>query len=71
MRLGIPTMLVLALMAGGCRRESFDDQWHRKSDEASKTASAMERDMQARLRVAQQAGHGLDASAVEAASSGP
>lgn len=68
MRLSIPALLALALMAGGCRRESFDDQWRRESNEAGQSASAMEREMHARLRVAQQAGHGLG---VEAASSGP
>lgn len=62
---------VLALMAGGCHRESFDDQWQHKSEEANKTANAMERDMQTRMRVAQQAGHDLASSAVEAGASGP
>lgn len=68
-RIGI--VMILALMTGGCRRESFDDQWRRKSDEASQSAEAMERDMQARLKVAQQAGYDLAPDAASAAASGP
>lgn len=70
-RIGIAALLAVALMGGGCRRESFDDQWRRKSEEADRTASAMERDMQARLRVAEQAGQGLSSGAAETVSTGP
>lgn len=63
--------LVAALMAGACRRESFDDEWQRQSRQADQSASAMERDMQARLRVAQAAGQDMSASASEADTSAP
>jgi len=68
--IGLGLLAMVALMAGGCRRESFDDQWQRRSKEADQTASAMERDMQARLHIAKEAGQGLP-SAAETASTGP
>ncbi|WDF75096.1 hypothetical protein [Novosphingobium sp. KACC 22771] len=70
-RIGLALMTMAALMAGACRRESFDDAWQRQSRQADQSASAMERDMQARLRVAQAAGQDMAAGASEADTSAP